>query len=98
MEDLEINPETLTENPQIAAVEILQKALEVTTYALLTAHLPREHHDGLPCKDALGAFTAAILHQIRALEATLTGYGTELAYESRRQIPASLPPGAEIPW
>ena len=98
MEEIASTPETLAENPQIAAVEILQKALEVTAFALVTAHLPAEYHTGIPCKDALGAITAAILRQIAALEGTLTCYEAELVYATRRRIPTPLTSGAEIPW
>ncbi len=98
MEELELNPETLAENPHIAAVELLEKALDVAAYSLIAAHSPGEPHTGNPSEDILSALTMAILNQIDALEATLMSYERELAHTTRRSSTARNVSDAKIPW
>lgn len=98
MENLELNPDTLSAYPQIGAVELLERALEVTAQSLMAAHRLDTDPLDSPREDVLCAFTAAILNQIEALEATLLCYEGELAYARRLLATDIAKSAADIPW
>lgn len=72
-----LSPELLSENPQLAPLLVLRTLLEMTSLSLAAAHPEvREDEDLFDPENnsPLPAYAAAILHQITALEETLNCY------------------------
>lgn len=78
---LNLSPERLSENPQLAPLLVLRMLIYVTSLSLTAAHpevgedealFDPKNHSPLP------AYAAAILHQISALEETLNCYSQAL--------------------
>jgi hypothetical protein len=77
-----LSPQTLAEQPQLAVLTILCQVLGTSRLALLEAHGAIWDEESHASYHGTGAeYSVALVHQIGALEGTLSGYFVSLERE-----------------